>query len=107
MRVLTAATIDLGLLHGTVDERVADQGFRKYFMHGTSHWLGLDVHDAGAYMQGGKPRPLVPGMVITRSSQDSTSAIIADPSKVFLPSFTGSASASRMTCLITESGLKC
>ncbi len=57
--------IDLGLLQGTVDDRVADQGFRKYFMHGTSHWLGLDVHDAGAYTQGGKPRPLVPGMVIT------------------------------------------
>jgi Xaa-Pro aminopeptidase len=64
-RVLTAAMIDLGLLAGTVDDRVADQGYRKYFMHGTSHWLGLDVHDAGAYTAGGKPRPLVPGMVIT------------------------------------------
>jgi Xaa-Pro aminopeptidase len=34
-------------------------------MHGTSHWLGLDVHDAGAYMPGGKHRPLEPNMVIT------------------------------------------
>jgi Xaa-Pro aminopeptidase len=34
-------------------------------MHGTSHWLGLDVHDVGAYMRDGKARPLEPGMVIT------------------------------------------
>ena len=34
-------------------------------MHGTSHWLGLDVHDVGAYSRDGKPRPLAPGMVIT------------------------------------------
>jgi len=34
-------------------------------MHGTSHWLGLDVHDAGAYTIGGQPRPLAPGMVLT------------------------------------------
>jgi Xaa-Pro aminopeptidase len=57
--------IDLGLLAGPVEERVRDQAYRKFFMHGTSHWLGLDVHDAGAYTQAGKARPLAPGMVIT------------------------------------------
>lgn len=62
---LTEAMIELGLLTGKVEDRIADQGYRKYFMHGTSHWLGLDVHDAGAYTRDGKPRPLEPGMVIT------------------------------------------
>jgi Xaa-Pro aminopeptidase len=62
---LTDGMIALGLLAGTVDERIEDQAYRKFFMHGTSHWLGLDVHDAGTYMPGGKPRPLAPGMVIT------------------------------------------
>jgi Xaa-Pro aminopeptidase len=65
VRALTAGMVDLGLLAGPVEERVADQAFRRFYMHGTSHWLGLDVHDAGAYTQAGKPRPLVPGMVIT------------------------------------------
>jgi Xaa-Pro aminopeptidase len=64
-RQLTDAMIQLGLLTGTVDERLADKRFRTYYPHGTSHWLGLDVHDAGAYTTGGKPRPLVAGMVIT------------------------------------------
>jgi Xaa-Pro aminopeptidase len=38
---------------------------RKFYMHGTSHWLGMDVHDAGAYTRDGKARPLEPNMVIT------------------------------------------
>jgi Xaa-Pro aminopeptidase len=65
VKQLTEAMLQLGLLSGTVDERVADQAFRKYYMHGTSHWLGLDVHDVGAYTRDGKARPLEPGMVIT------------------------------------------
>lgn len=62
---LTGAMIALGLLAGTTEERVADSAYKKYYMHGTSHWLGLDVHDVGAYTRDGKPRPLEPGMVIT------------------------------------------
>jgi Xaa-Pro aminopeptidase len=62
---LTAAMIELGLLSGTVEERIADQTFRKFYMHGTSHWLGLDVHDAGPYLVDAKARPLEAGMVIT------------------------------------------
>jgi Xaa-Pro aminopeptidase len=57
--------LSLGLLAGTAADRVADQAYRKYYMHGTSHWLGLDVHDVGAYTREGKARPLEPGMVIT------------------------------------------
>ena len=57
--------IRLGLLAGTVDDRVADQSYKRFFMHGTSHWLGMDVHDVGAYTRDGTARPLAPGMVIT------------------------------------------
>jgi Xaa-Pro aminopeptidase len=62
---LTEGMISLGLLDGSVDERLADKAFRRYYMHRSGHWLGLDVHDAGAYAVNGKPRPLVPGMVLT------------------------------------------
>ena len=65
VRVLTTGMIELGLLAGTVEERIADSSFKKFYMHGTSHWLGLDVHDAGAYTIGGTPRMLAAGMVIT------------------------------------------
>lgn len=65
VRRLTEGMIALGLLSGTADERIKDQSYRKYYMHGTSHWLGMDVHDVGAYTQGGKARPLEPGMVLT------------------------------------------
>lgn len=65
VRRLTEGMIDLGLLQGTTDDRIADKSYRKFYMHGTSHWLGLDVHDVGAYTRDGAARPLAPGMVIT------------------------------------------
>jgi Xaa-Pro aminopeptidase len=65
VRRLTEGLIGLGLLQGTADERIADKAFRKYYMHRTSHWLGMDVHDVGDYYVDGKARPLVPGMVLT------------------------------------------
>jgi Xaa-Pro aminopeptidase len=65
VRKLTEGMLELGLLAGTADERIEDKAFRKFYMHGTSHWLGLDVHDVGAYTQEGKARPLEAGMVIT------------------------------------------
>ncbi len=65
VRRLTEGMIDLGLLEGPVDARVEDLAYKKFYMHGTSHWLGMDVHDVGAYTRGGKARPLEPGMVIT------------------------------------------
>ena len=57
--------VDLDLLPGPADQVVAMHHYREYFMHGTGHWLGMDVHDAGAYGIGGEPRPLVPGMAFT------------------------------------------
>ena len=65
VRELTEGLIGLGLLQGTAEERIADKAFRKYYMHRTSHWLGMDVHDVGDYYVDGKSRTLVPGMVIT------------------------------------------
>jgi Xaa-Pro aminopeptidase len=65
VRLLTDGMIRLGLLTGTREDRIADGSYRRFFMHGTSHWLGLDVQDVGAYTRGGRSRPLAPGMVIT------------------------------------------
>ncbi|HEY6098930.1 MAG TPA: M24 family metallopeptidase, partial [Anaeromyxobacter sp.] len=65
VRKLTEGFIALGLLAGTADERIADKSYRKYYMHRTSHWLGMDVHDVGEYYVDGRSRALVPGMVLT------------------------------------------
>jgi Xaa-Pro aminopeptidase len=65
VRGLTEALVGLGLLQGEVDALVESKAFRKYYMHRTSHWLGLDVHDVGDYVVDGGSRPLVPGMVLT------------------------------------------
>jgi Xaa-Pro aminopeptidase len=62
---LTARMVDLGLLQGDVATLVADQAFKAYYMHRTSHWLGLDVHDVGFYSVEGTARGLQPGMVLT------------------------------------------
>jgi Xaa-Pro aminopeptidase len=57
--------VALGLLEGDVDELIATGAQKRYYMHGTSHWLGLDVHDVGAYAGGGESRSFMPGMVLT------------------------------------------
>ncbi|MCP5068243.1 MAG: Xaa-Pro dipeptidase, partial [bacterium] len=65
VRRLTVGMVELGLLEGDVDARIEDESFRRYYMHGTSHWLGLDVHDVGNYTVDGSSRALVPGMVFS------------------------------------------
>ncbi|HWE23739.1 MAG TPA: aminopeptidase P N-terminal domain-containing protein [Myxococcales bacterium] len=66
VRVLSEGMVKLGLLSGDVDQLIKDNAFRRYYMHRTSHWLGLDVHDAGNYRgPDGEPRRLEPGMVFT------------------------------------------
>lgn len=65
VRGLTEGLIGLGLLEGEVKARIDDESYRRFYLHSTSHWLGLDVHDVGAYRQGGEPRVLAPGMVLT------------------------------------------
>ncbi len=65
VQVVTRGLVRLGLLSGEVDDLVRDGGYKKFFMHRTSHWLGMDVHDVGNYFVQGKARPLEPGMVLT------------------------------------------
>ena len=65
VRRLTEGMVDLGLLAGSVDELIEQEIYKRFYMHRTSHWLGLDVHDAGIYFPGNAPRPLAPGMVLT------------------------------------------
>jgi len=65
VRSLVEGLVDLGLLGGDVDELIAEESYRPYYMHRTSHWLGLDAHDVGNYTVGGKPRVLEPGMVFS------------------------------------------
>ena len=65
VRILTGGMVKLGLLQGEVDALIQENAYRRYYMHRTSHWLGLDVHDVGSYSVDGKPRPLEPGMVFT------------------------------------------
>jgi Xaa-Pro aminopeptidase len=65
VKKLVEGMIALGLLQGKPEERIADGSYKKYFMHRTSHWLGMDVHDVGFYHLDGNSRALVPGNVIT------------------------------------------
>ena len=65
VRALTRGMLELGLLEGELEDRIADESYKRYYMHGTSHWLGLDVHDVGTYGRDGQARPLAPGMVLT------------------------------------------
>jgi Xaa-Pro aminopeptidase len=64
-RVLVQGYIDMKLCKGSVDSVLEDGSYKQFYMHRTGHWLGLDVHDAGDYMQKGKWRKLKPGMVLT------------------------------------------
>ncbi|SFP58572.1 aminopeptidase P Metallo peptidase. MEROPS family M24B [Nitrosomonas cryotolerans] len=65
LRVLVQGFIDLGLCQGSVDTVIETEDYKRFYMHGTGHWLGLDVHDVGQYKQGGNWRLLEPGMVLT------------------------------------------
>ena len=65
VKVLAQGMIDLGLLEGSLDGVLESASYRRFYMHRTGHWLGLDVHDAGEYKLGDAWRPLVPGMTLT------------------------------------------
>lgn len=65
VRVMVSGLVKLGVMHGEVEPLVAEQAHRQFFMHGLSHWLGLDVHDVGHYGTPSRERLLEPGMVLT------------------------------------------
>lgn len=65
VKVLTQGLCDLGLLKGELKELIETRAYADFYMHGTGHWLGIDVHDVGAYRQDGEGRALEQGMVFT------------------------------------------
>ncbi|CAD5105823.1 Xaa-Pro aminopeptidase [Zestomonas carbonaria] len=65
VRVITAGLIELGLLNGELDELIASEAYKPFYMHRAGHWLGMDVHDVGDYKVGGEWRVLEPGMSMT------------------------------------------
>ncbi|MFC4654797.1 Xaa-Pro aminopeptidase [Rheinheimera marina] len=64
-RELTKGLLALGILQGELEQLIQDNACKQYFIHGLGHWLGLDVHDVGAYQKDGSARPFEPGMVLT------------------------------------------
>jgi Xaa-Pro aminopeptidase len=64
-RAQTEGLLRLGLLKGGLESILRGRTYRKLTLHGVSHWVGLDVHDKGAYEVGGASRPLAAGMVLT------------------------------------------
>ncbi|SDG16042.1 Xaa-Pro aminopeptidase [Onishia taeanensis] len=65
VRDLSRGLLELGLLDGDLEAVISEERYKRFYLHSTSHWLGLDVHDVGSYRRDGEPRPLVPGMVLT------------------------------------------
>lgn len=65
VRVLVEGMLDLGILKGDADTLIEEEAYKPFFMHRTSHWLGLDVHDVGQYREGDRDVELVPGMALT------------------------------------------
>jgi Xaa-Pro aminopeptidase len=65
VRVLAEGLVALGFIEGPVEEAIKEERYKRYYMHKTSHYLGMDVHDVGRYFEEGKARPLEPGVVIT------------------------------------------
>ncbi|EQM81268.1 Xaa-Pro aminopeptidase [Pseudomonas stutzeri] len=65
VRIITAGLVDLGLLQGDVEDLIASEAYKPFYMHRAGHWLGMDVHDVGDYKVGGEWRVLEPGMAMT------------------------------------------
>ncbi|MBU1691354.1 MAG: aminopeptidase P N-terminal domain-containing protein [Gammaproteobacteria bacterium] len=65
LKVLVQGMIDLGLWTGSVDGLLESGDYKRFYMHKTGHWLGMDVHDVGDYKKSGEWRKLEAGMVLT------------------------------------------
>ena len=64
-RLISEGLVELGMVPRNLEDTLSMHLYREFFMHGTSHWLGLDVHDVGTMKVNGEPRPLEPGMTFT------------------------------------------
>ncbi|PIT54426.1 aminopeptidase P N-terminal domain-containing protein [Snodgrassella communis] len=66
INMLTQGLIDLRILHGSLEQNIETKAYRRFYMHGLGHWLGLDVHDVGGrFNENEQPILLQPGMVTT------------------------------------------
>ena len=65
LRILVRGLLDFGLLSGSLEQALATESYKAYYMHRTGHWLGLDVHDVGDYRIQGRWQELQPNMVLT------------------------------------------
>ncbi|MGH8284455.1 MAG: M24B family metallopeptidase, partial [Steroidobacteraceae bacterium] len=65
VHTITQGLVRLGLLKGRVSTLVREGAYKKFFMHRTGHWLGMDVHDVGDYKVGDEWRVFEPGMALT------------------------------------------
>lgn len=66
VRIMVEGLVRLGIMQGDVDQIIESERYRQFYMHGTGHWLGMDVHDVGAYKdRAGNARKFEQGMVIT------------------------------------------
>lgn len=65
VKILAQGFVDLGLCHGSRDTVIESGDYKRFYMHRTGHWLGMDVHDAGDYKRGGAWMKLAPGMMLT------------------------------------------
>jgi Xaa-Pro aminopeptidase len=87
VKVLTQGMIDLGLIdrnqHGTLDDAIANRAYFAHYMHRTSHWLGMDVHDCGSYVE-----PAEAGQTSERRDPLSGEPVIERPSRILRPGMT-------------------
>jgi len=65
VKILVEGLIDLKLIEGPLEKALEDETYKKYYMHRTGHWLGIDVHDVGSLRKDGKVRKFEAGMVTT------------------------------------------
>jgi Xaa-Pro aminopeptidase len=65
VRTIVEGLMELGLLAGDIEEIIKEEKYKPFYMHGTGHWLGLDVHDVGGRKTGETWNPFHPGQIIT------------------------------------------
>ena len=65
VRIMVQGLLDLGLMQGNLEDIIQKESFRQFYMHGTGHWLGMDVHDVGSYKMNSHWRNYAEGMVVT------------------------------------------